>query len=101
MDRNLMLAVLSMDAYNKANKNIGFAINSNAQITPEMAAAGFGAQAYSYNGETIISYRGTDNQADVVFGRPGGTGSMTPQAMLAVQFYDIPLAQVDNLKFHS
>lgn len=88
MDRNLMLAVISMDAYSATNGNIGLADNSNALITPAMAAAGFFAKAYTYAGETIISYRGTDGYVfgDAWYGWGGGAGFQTTQATMAAQF---------------
>jgi hypothetical protein len=86
MNRDLMLAVLAMDAYNSVG-NIGTATNKNADITPAMDAAGFSAQAYTYGGETIISYRGTDGFDDVLNGWGGGAGLQTTQAGMAAAFY--------------
>lgn len=80
MNRDLFLAILSMDSYNRgygrgvklnssdadyANDEIGARLGAasvTAQIiTEEAQAAGFYAIAYNWNGETIIAYRGSDN----------------------------------------
>ena len=82
---DLMLAILSMDSYNRgygagladgihvdANGNdidgldeagaqIGNATVLNIPLPRGAVAAGFHAVAYSWNGQTVISYRGTDN----------------------------------------
>jgi hypothetical protein len=55
MNRDLLLAVLSMDSY-YGGQNLGLATKFDSVIGP----AGYAAVAYTYNGETIISYRGTD-----------------------------------------
>lgn len=84
MNRDLMLAVLAMDAYDTKG-NVGFATNLNTKVTPEMKAAGFNAQAYSYAGETIISYRGTDGYyfGDAWYGWGTGLGTGSTQATMA------------------
>ena len=78
MNRSLFLAILAMDSYNRgysqgirlltASGAIGSAtITSDSLILggdPDDrydARAGFYAIAYSWNGERVISYRGTDN----------------------------------------
>lgn len=75
MDRDLFLAILSMDAYNRgydAGINglgetgmIGNAVISAATAEQKEGweAAGFYAIAYNWNGETVISYRGTDDNS--------------------------------------
>lgn len=87
MNAALMNAILSMDAYNRGygqsiildtnpdgsstNIQIGNAtITTESDIDPgtDGVNISFYALAYSYNGETIISYRGTDNGADAVYG---------------------------------
>lgn len=71
VSEDLMLAVLAMDAYNRGynagvnvvGDQVGMAQlgrATNAQTEPEAVAASFFAQAYTWNGRTIISYRGTD-----------------------------------------
>jgi hypothetical protein len=55
---DLMMAVLSMDAYlDFPNQNLG----SARYITQKFdASTGFFAVAYNCDGGTVISYRGTD-----------------------------------------
>ena len=52
-------------------------------------AASFFAQAYTLNGETIISYRGTDDLAvDTLTGYGTGSGiALSTQAEMALRFY--------------
>ena len=114
LDPKLMTAILAMDSYNRGyNAGIDFGINpdianigiGNAQTTITSSilgtgvdqADGFYAIAYQYNGEVVVSYRGTDlltgdpnrgiggdflNGYGVGVGVPDG-----PQALLAFQFY--------------
>jgi hypothetical protein len=82
MNRDLMLAVLSMDAYGPG-QSIGLASKGSSLDSPN----GFAAVAYSYNGETITSYRGTDGGSDVLNGMVGGLGFNSTQAALGIQFY--------------
>jgi hypothetical protein len=66
---DLMSAILSMDAYNQGygagltgvGNQIGTAKNLNIDLPIGSQDAGFAATAYSWNGQTVISYRGTDN----------------------------------------
>ncbi len=75
ISQELMLAILSMDSYNRgygagidglggAGAQIGNAtLSTDSTITlglPTTSTAGFYAAAYSWNGKTVISYRGTD-----------------------------------------
>ncbi|MBK8174860.1 MAG: type I secretion C-terminal target domain-containing protein [Rhodospirillales bacterium] len=113
MDSTLFKAILAMDSYNRGyNEGIKFGEGNtvvgtrigNAIVTQQSefrpgdpgVTAGFYGIAYSYNGETVISYRGTDeeiawgnanidlwNGYGVGFGSPEGT-----QAALAFQFYN-------------
>ncbi len=105
----LMYAILAMDAYNQGYKpgiahdetQIGTATKTtdstlvfkdpNADpndLTPD-EVVDFYAAAYSYNGQTVISYRGTDDPLPDVnygyslgMGLPGGA-----QDAMALQFY--------------
>jgi Lipase (class 3) len=90
MNTDLMLAVLAMDAYG-AGQNVGTATVIKHH---EEASTGFSAVAYSYNGETVISYRGTDGYyiSDAYFGWGAGVGAETTQAGQAAEFYKSVLA---------
>ena len=69
MDRDLLLAILAMDAYNRGygagikdlleEGRLGNARLLAAPTREGWEDAGFYAIAYEYNGEKIISYRGT------------------------------------------
>lgn len=119
----LMKAILSLDSYNRgygagvifgdnagendysldtAGTQIGTAtIVLNSEIFQsngqrEDASIGFYGIAYTYNGETVIAYRGTDdrdetdpnNQIDDNTGWPIGAGLVgAPQANMAFAFY--------------
>jgi hypothetical protein len=73
ISRDLFLSILALDSY---NRGYGAGININSGNTPiklgtanfldqsgtsAPADKGFYGIAYSWNGEKIISYRGTDN----------------------------------------
>jgi hypothetical protein len=104
---NLFLAILAMDSYNRgygagiqldaAQTKIGTALlglqSSSNQNSPEVAA-GFFAQSYSWNGTTVISYRGTnaDSVANFLTDAWNGYGTSqgnpnNSQAFLAAEFY--------------
>jgi hypothetical protein len=114
---DLFLAILSMDAYNRGygsgmgNANTGLAGSqlgnatigraTNATTEPNAVAASFFAQAYDWNGTTVISYRGTDNFSidkptgyGIGFGFPAGVAGAVGwfnnsyQGELALQFYN-------------
>jgi fermentation-respiration switch protein FrsA (DUF1100 family) len=101
MNRDLFLSILSLDSYNRGyghrinitgdltklgNATIG--IQSDIEDNSEGVKAGFFAQAYSYQGETIISYRGTDGLNDVLNGWTVGAGwTDVVQSNLSVEFY--------------
>ena len=89
----MFTAILAMDAYNRgyrAQINIGETSIGDAKIVENdgddaAQAVGFYAVAYSWNGQTVISFQGTDNPSflsstsDVWNGWLGGAGIMTPQ----------------------
>ena len=77
----LMYAILAMDAYNGGyspgigdlsddiGTQIGTATISNRSSSDPNGpafASGFYAVAYEWNGETIISYRGTDSKGELL-----------------------------------
>lgn len=101
MNRDLFLSILSMDSYNRGYAQrvnglsdsgmIGTAsILSQSDIRLGFAAvnAGFYALSYDYNGETIVSYRGTDGLNDLLNGWTVGAGwTDQAQANLSIEFY--------------
>ncbi len=78
-----------MDAYDPGIHNIDNAqANQDVKQPLGSAAVGFNAKAYTYNGETIISYRGTDTFIlDSIFGYQSSIGLGSKQSELAAQFY--------------
>ena len=72
----LMLSILAMDAYNRGYNpgieglgdpgsslgNARFDAQSDIDANSQAVQQSFYAASYSYNGQTIISYRGTDVQ---------------------------------------
>lgn len=108
----LFKAILAMDAYNRGydegielpvilnNTQIGNAIIASQIDSTEGSAArniGFYALAYAYNGETVISYRGTDDfdEASDYFSSLDvsnwllGTGNyLVDQGVMALEFYN-------------
>ena len=87
MNRDLMLAILSMDSYNRGYGNgikglLESGAVGSASIRPfgineqnGWEAAGFYAIAYDWNGEKVIAYRGTnDFSVDGPNGYPIGAG---------------------------
>jgi hypothetical protein len=107
MNNDVFLAILAMDSYNRgpgANINgltgepaIGtarFVTDSVAKLGPGSQNSGFYATAYTWNGETVISYRGTNFSqfgqflGDLISGWSTFDGLFPPtQATLAQQFY--------------
>lgn len=104
---DLFLAILSMDAYNRgdnakiqlAGTQLGNASLINEGLPAGSAAAGFSAQAYDWNNQIVISYRGTDSifgtlanwllDSDALNGWGVGAGSPAgAQARLAIQYYN-------------
>ena len=79
MDRQVFLSLLALDAYNRGyGENVGGlefvpnvtklghatiiedAITNEELDAADVIAAGFYAIAYAWNGETVISFRGTN-----------------------------------------
>ena len=93
-------SILAMDSYNRGydaginldGNQIGNATLRYIGLPTGYESAFLFAQAYEWNGETVISYRGTnspDMLQDVLNGWPTGLGGAdTPQAMLALKFYN-------------
>jgi hypothetical protein len=105
---DLFLAILAMDSYNRsynaglsdspaglAGNQIGNAfLKTDVDLPVGSQAASFFAQAYNWLGQTVISYRGTDNRnpldlnSDIYTGWPVGGGSYSvSQAEMAAKFY--------------
>lgn len=110
MDRSVFLSILAMDSYNRGYgqgvKNLPVVANvtklgaatiktdSIIELGGNAQSAGFYAIAYEWNGEKVISFRGTDFGAvttaaqDVLNGWSMFTGFGTnSQASLARDFY--------------
>lgn len=109
ISQELMLAILSMDAYNRdyaagmliSGEKVGAAevvdrsaIGVTADDYQRWQDSGFYAVAYNLNGQTVISYRGTDNTeifdsaSDLWNGWTlGGGYGAGSQATLALDFY--------------
>ena len=89
MNNNLYQALFALDAYNRGYAegieglggvfsqigNATLSQQSNTQGSSDEVNASFYAVAYSYNGETIISYRGTDDASDIWNGWTTGVGN--------------------------
>jgi hypothetical protein len=109
VSEDLFLAILSMDAYNRGyNQGLGglgaagsqignatFTAQSNTDAEGPEVTASFYASAYTWNGKTVISYRGTDDPtplslvSDFWNGWTLGAGfSPASQAGLARNFYE-------------
>jgi hypothetical protein len=118
MNNDVFLSILAMDSYNRGyGAGVSFGENSDAagtqlgiatiqshssnDLTSPEVASGFYALSYSWNGQTVISYRGTDSYkifsgaSDLWNGWTVGAGfSESPQATLAMDFYQ-------SVTFHS
>ena len=128
LDPKLFNAILSMDAYNHGynagitltTTSIGNAVIDRTSsdlgyvdpsVDPENLkfldqSTGFYAVAYSYNGETIISYRGTNDDGgaigystDINHGYTIASGNPTgAQAQLALDFYQLVAGGIGNVQ---
>jgi hypothetical protein len=96
MNQDVMLAILAMDVYNQRSnasvKGVGQTIGSASlrEDYLEDASASFYAASYSWNGKTIISYRGTDDSSwsgDIPNWATGLGQPYTEQTWLAASFY--------------
>jgi hypothetical protein len=100
-DPDLFLAILSMDAYNRgynaalgnpqtglSGNQLGNATLLNITLPVGFESASFFAQAYTWNGQTVISYRGTDQPStDILKGFwTGGGDILDAQAEMAADF---------------
>jgi len=105
ISKELMLAILSMDAYNQGygkgidhgKTKIGSATFSGESVVDEGAEGvntGFYAVSYDTDYGTVISYRGTDNlelassSNDILNGWVSGAGFTAGQVPLALDFYE-------------
>jgi hypothetical protein len=104
MNSALMKAILAMDAYNRGyNEGISslggleteignFTIiqQSDTAEDSDGVNASFYAIAYEYDGEVVISYRGTDDLVwDPYYGwAVGGGDAETAQSLMAFDFYN-------------
>lgn len=92
-----MSAILAMDSYNRkrpsSDTTVGIEIEGtalgfwNLGDRKDESDEHFFAQAYSYGGRIVISYRGTDNPWDIPDWATGGGDYWTDQTILAAQFY--------------
>jgi uncharacterized membrane protein YeaQ/YmgE (transglycosylase-associated protein family) len=104
ISNELMLAILAMDSYNRGynagicpkdiglglvGSQIGNAIVDRIDGEATAQAASFFALSYSYNGQTVISYRGTDAKLwDLWNGYGLAVGSpYSLESRLAVEFF--------------
>jgi hypothetical protein len=112
LSNDLFMAILAMDAYNRGygsgigdlNNGLGSVgskignatVSKNSTILDTLGnigvdkSASFFAQSYTYNGKTIIAYRGTDSllKGDLAADVIGGSGSFyATQTKMAADFY--------------
>lgn len=116
---DLFLAILALDAYNRGY-NPGMTFNGgsdspgteigDARILDSSAdtSTSFYAIAYTWNNETVISYRGTTfennaaNLGDVLNGWTLSLGfSQALQAQQALSFYTQPAGWIEPLRYPS
>ena len=93
---DLFRAILAMDSYHRdegglrlIGSEIGTATILDNSVDRGITGFSFFAQAYTWNGKTVISYRGTDNiPVDAATGWITGGGAYRgPQAQMAADFY--------------
>jgi hypothetical protein len=113
ISNNLFSAILAMDSYNRSysqglvvtGTQLGNAVLSfdsselkDANQQRLDAPVSFFAQAYVWQGQTVISYRGTDNFVlDPLYGWLLGGGSYSVcQAEMAAEFDKHPFASGSN-----
>ncbi|MFN0193060.1 MAG: hypothetical protein ACKVP5_13970 [Aestuariivirga sp.] len=106
MNNDVFYAILAMDAYNQGygagivgvGAEVGNAsiIRTTLATETEAVDESFAATAYRWNGETIISYRGTDSITGDAGDWGGGGGFQTDQAWLGAQFYRAVIANDIN-----
>ena len=122
MHADVFKAILSMDAYNRGRRQgikvagnlLGLAElqdDSDFVLSEAGLSTGFFATSYIWNGQLVISFRGTDPESgsefikDVTHGWPLGAGNNNAdQAQQAIEFYkdivgvnslsDIPITSV-------
>ena len=105
LSHELFYAILAMDAYNRGYgaklPNLSDATGTQLGDAKIIGASGgkgsqdigFYALAYDWNGQTVISYRGTDNPNilqsgnDIWNGWVGGAGFISTQSEAALKFY--------------
>lgn len=113
MDRDVFMSLLALDSYNRGYDAKLAGLDESGELggasirtsTPleqaEWEGEGFYAIAYQWNGETIISYRGTDNPNPLTAASDlwngwviGGGFNDASQAGLAIKFYEAVKGQL-------
>ena len=102
ISRDLFLAILALDSYNRgyspglqlSGNQLGLATVTKDDFTEDERSLGFYATSYNWNGEKVISYRGTDNlnplagDSDIWRGWSIGLGWLPgTQAGMAMDYY--------------
>ena len=117
MNRDLFLAILSMDSYNRGYGqgvnnlpdlgSVGTAVIKDIPLPAGSVQTGFYAIAYDVSGVsglsgTVIAYRGTDDPLpDLVNGYGVGAGRpYGEQARLSVQFYNAVTGRAPESGIH-
>jgi hypothetical protein len=101
---DVFLAVLALDSYNRGS-DVGMSLPTTVEIgnstikinsddnLPGAKATGFFAQAYEWNGKTVISYRGTTfdggpDASDVIYGWTLSGGYTSLSTSIEVPIFD-------------